>query len=334
MANSEASGGRHGVGWGLGVSPEVLTEYAGTTLRAFYSDAAVMLFTQQEANRRFLDLYGVVATPLHVAAPAYVGVAALGADVVFPERDAPMVRNQGRVLASRQDVFALTVPEPRSVPLMQRYVAMRPFFAEATGQVVPVSAGQEGPLTAAVLLRGERFFTDVYDDPEAAHRLLDVVTDTYVAFHRYARELNATQAGGTGLADDFAGMLRPALWPEFVMPYWQRIFAALGPGRRSVHSELLHPEHLPLLVELGVDFFDPGVDQYLNSASIAAAVPIPFEAYIWPVRDLLLGGPEVIRRQYAADVAAGAAEIVADVSSPAIPAESIRAFIEVARRYQ
>ncbi|MHB0878323.1 MAG: uroporphyrinogen decarboxylase family protein [Anaerolineae bacterium] len=332
-----ASGGDHsrrGVAWGLGVSPEVLTEYAGTTLHGFYTDPEVMLFTQQEANRRFRALYGVDATALHIAAPAYVGVSALGAEVVFPEHDAPMVRNQGHVLPGRDAVFALTVPEPSTVPLMQRSVAMRPHFAEATGQVVPLSSGQEGPLTAAVLLRGERFFVDVYEDPAAAHRLLDVVTDTYIAFTRYARALNGTTVAATGLADDFAGMLRPALWTEFVLPYWRRIFEALGPGRRSVHSELLHREHLPLLVDLGVDFFDPGVDQYLTSATIAAAVAIPFMAYIWPVRDLLLGGPEVVRRQYAAEVAAGVSQVVADVSSPGIPPDSIRAFIEVARQHE
>lgn len=331
MPASTGSGPRHGVAWGLGVSPEVLAEYAGTSLHGYYTDPAVMLFTQQEANRRFYLLYGVQATALHVAAPAYVGVAALGGDVAFPERDAPMVRNQGHVLPEREAVLSLTVPDPSTCVLMQRYVAMRPYFAEATGQSVPVSGGQEGPLTAAVLLRGERFLTDVYDAPEVAHRLLDVVTDTYIAFSRYAREVNGAAPAGVWLADDFSGMLRPALWPEFVMPYWQRIFEALGPGRRSVHSELLHREHLPLLVDLGVDLFDPGVDQYLTSAIISVDVAIPFMAYVWPVRDLLLGGSEVIRRQYAADVAAGAAQIVADVSSPGIPPESILAFIEVAR---
>lgn len=333
MAVSRRGAARRGVSWAVGVSPEVLTEYAGTSLRGYYTDPVVMLYTQQEANRRFREAYGIEATALHVASPAYVGVEALGGDVVYPERDAPMLRNQGRILPDSRAVFSLCVPDPSTSARMQRCLEMRDYFVAQTGLVAPVSAGQEGPVTTAMLLRGERFLEDVYLAPRVAHALLELVTATYIAFTHYASVLNGTHGAGVSLADDFAGMLRPALWPEFVLPYWRRIFEAFA-GPRSVHSELLHREHLPLLSELGVTFFDPGVDQYLTSVEIAEATDIPFMAYIWPVRDLLLGGPDVVRRQYAADVAGGASRIVADVSSPGIAQESIRAFLEVAREYE
>lgn len=324
-----------GVKWHLGVSPEVLTEYAGTTLRAYYNDAATMLYTQRQANRRFHELYGVEVTAPHVATPAYIGAAALGADVVFPERDAPMVANQGRVLRRPEQVLALAPAGPAACEMMQRFLAMLPYFERETGGRVPVGAGQEGPVTTAALLRGERFLEDLHQAPHLAHRLLEVVTETEIAFCRYVGRINGTKPGSpVGIADDFAGLIRPEMWPEFVMPYWRRVFEELGPGPRHVHSELLRLGHLPFLEELGVDHFDPGVDQYLTAQEVAAAIDIPFTEYIWPVRDLLLGTPESIRRQFEADAGAGASVIVADVSSPDIPSDNIRAFIAVARQYE
>lgn len=325
---------RRHVTWALGVSPEVLTEYAGTTLRAYYTDARTMLFTQLESARRFRELYGVEVVSPHIAVPAYVGVAALGAEVVFPEDDSPMVANQGRVLPTNDSVARLSVPSADDSLLLQRQLGMRRFFEAETGQSPPIGAGQEGPITSAMLLRGERFLEDLYDEPSLAHRLLDIVTDTYIAFVRYVRTINGDAPAVIGLADDFAGLIAPAMWPEFVIPYWQRLFEELGPGRRVIHSELLRREHLRHLVELGVDHFDPGVDQYLTAREIAEAIPIPFTEYIWPVRDLLLGTPESIHRQYDEYVEAGVAHVDADVSCRGIPQENIRAFIAVAREYE
>jgi len=318
----------------LGVSPEVLTEYAGTSLRAYYTDARTMLFTQVESARRFRETYGVEVVSPHVATPAYVGVAALGAEVVFPEDDSPMLANQGRVLTDGDEVMRLAVPDPAKNEVLRRLVGMCGFLEAETGRRVPISAGQEGPFTSAVLLRGEHFLADLYDAPSLAHRLLDVVTDTYIAFVRYVHALNGETTGSVGLADDFAGLISPALWPEFVVPYWRRLFDELGPGRRVVHSELLHREHLHYLVELGIDHFDPGVDQYLTAREISVAIPIPFTEYIWPVRDLLLDTRESIRRRYSEYVEAGVAHVDADVSCRGIPPDNIRAFIAVAREYE
>ena len=322
------------VTWSLGVSPEVLTEYAGTSLRAYYTDARTMLCTQLESARRFRELYGVEVVSPHVATPAYVGVAALGGEVIFPEDDSPMVANQGRVLPTDASVARLRVPTPDDSPLLQRQLDMRHFFEAETGRRPCIGAGQEGPITSAVLLRGERFLMDLLEAPHLTHHLLDVVTETYIAFVRYVRAINSDAASGVGLADDFAGLIAPSMWPEFVVPYWQRLFEALGPGRRVVHSELLRRGHLRYLAELGVDHFDPGVDQYLTAGEIAEEIAIPFTEYIWPVRDLLLGTPESIRRQYSEYVEVGVAHVDADVSCRGIPQENIRAFIAVAREYE
>jgi len=89
------------------------------------------------------------------------------------------------------------------------------------------------------------------------------VTESFIRFARENRRRRGLpeDQGGTGLCDDFAGLISPEMWPEFVLPYYRRLYAAFGDGPRSMHSELLRPGHLPFLLELGVTSFDPGQDQ-------------------------------------------------------------------------
>ncbi len=323
-----------GVSWRVSVAPEVLTEYAGTTLRAYYTDPETMLVTQERARERFLELYDVDVTRPHVAVPAYIGAAALGAHIQYPEDSSPMLADQGRVLADERAVLALQPADPAGDPNFRRMEDIRQFMARRTTGPVPISAGQEGPVTTAVLLRGERFLEDLYGAPQLAHRLLEVVTDTFLAYVHHAQELNREPGGAVGIADDFAGLISPAMWPEFVAPYWERIFVELGPGRRVVHSELMRPQHLRFLDEMKVDHFDPGADQYLTGPLIRQQTAIPFTRYLLPVDDLLLTTPAGVRKRYREEMEGGASHIDADVSGRGIPYDNIRAFIEVAREYE
>jgi len=285
-----------GIPWRLAVPAEVMTEYAGTKLGDYYSNAATMLQTQQSAREQFLSLYGVDLGPPHIDLPCYVGVAALGANLVLPEDDPPMVENQGHVLETSDSVMGLEPAHAENSTWFKRYLAMRETFKEKLGTYPNMGAGQEGPVTSAVLLRGSHFYEDVIAAPELAHHLLRVVTETYIYFVRYAREVNGQPVQGS-----------VGLWPEFVVPYWQRIYEALGPGPRSVHTELLRREHLHYLVELGICSFDPGMDQHLSpeEAREELAGKIDFWWNLFTVRDMLQGTPDSIRTRYRELVDAG-----------------------------
>ena len=325
---------RKGVTWRLSVAPEVLTEYAGTKLGAYYTDPETMLSTQQRARERCLALYGVEVTRPHVAVPAYIGAAALGAHIHYPEDSSPMLENQGRVISTAGTALALATPDPAADPAFDWMLEVREYILREAGIRVGIPAGQEGPVTTAVLLGGQDFLLDLHEEPRAAHHLLDVVTETYLAYVRYARDLSGERGGAVGIADDFAGLISPGMWPEFVMPYWRRIFEQLGPGRRVVHSELLRPMHLGFLADLRVDHFDPGADRYLTGPVIRAHTGIAFTRYFLPVDDLMLSTPDGVRRRYEEEVAGGASHIDADISGRGIPYDNIRAFIDVARQHE
>ena len=326
--------GQAGVRWYLAIPPEVSTEYVDTRLGDYYGRAEVMLRTQLSARERFRSLYGVDIGEPHVAVPAYVGVAALGAELVLPYDHAPMLANQGRALPDERSVLALAPAEPEASAWLHRYLGIREELAQSLGYYPSIGAGQEGPITSAVLLRGSGFYLDLLDNPAVAHHLLDVVTETYIRFVRYVRRVNGqAEQGAVGIADDMAGTMSPAMWPEFVVPYWERIYEALGPGPRTVHTELLHREHLRFLKPIGIASYDPGNDQYLTVYDVVAgAGDMDFSWNLFTVRDMLEGTPESIRALYTEAVAAGARHMMTELCR-GTARENVHAFVEIARLY-
>ena len=321
--------------WRIAIPAEVRCEYAGTMQGAYYTDIETYLYTEQAYPDRFEAATGYrPSTSLGVPVPAYEGVAALGGTLLFPPAHQPMIQDQGQIVQTGEAVDALQVPDPYACERFQRHLhtwqELRRRFPD---RQVGLSAGQEGPVTTAVLLRGTRFLMDCLTDPARAHRLLSVCTDTYVAFMRAVREVTGVpQRGGVGIADDHAGNLSPAMWPEFVLPYYERIYAGLGATHRSMHTELVRPTHLPLLRELGLDHVNFGENQYLSVRDVVEALDVPFDWHIKTVSEMLQGTPAQIQDAYRRAVADGAPEMVCELTV-GTPPENVRAFVEVAREY-
>jgi uroporphyrinogen-III decarboxylase len=242
-----------------------------------------------------------------------------------------MIQNQGRILQTQGAIDALQMPDPWDCPRFRAHVKTWHRLCDRfSDRQIGLSAGQEGPVTTAVLLRGADFFCDCLLDPPRAHRLLAVCTDTYIAFVRAVREVTgAPQNGGVGIADDHAGNLSPALWPEFVLPYYERIYEQLGATRRTMHTELVRHRHLPLLKQLGLDHINYGENQYLGVRDVVEELGVPFDWHIKTVPEMLQGTPARIQDAYRRAVADGAPEMVCELTV-GTPVENIRAFVEVA----
>ena len=316
------------------VPPEVTTEYAGTKLGAYYTDGATMLHTQLTAREILRARFGCAPVRVVADPPAYIGVAVFGAELVFPEDDPPQIR--GYPLRDVAAIDRLKIP-----PVYYATSAMRPYWdiyewmQTQVSEPVGLGTGIEGPITSAKLLRGQDFFSDLYLHPSAAHRLLEVVTESFIAFSRENRRRRGVpeDQGGTGICDDFAGLISPAMWPEFVVPYYERIYAAFGDGPRSTHSELLRPGHLRFLLDLGLTSFDPGQDQYLTVSSIREAAPgLPFTWNLHTIRDMKEGTPERIAALCRQAIAAGAPALMAEFCR-GTPPENMEAFLAVGREF-
>lgn len=103
----------------------------------------------------------------------------------------------------------------------------------------------QGPMDLCEMLWGSDLFIDLIDKPEQVHRVLELLTDTYVEFMRawdavvgsngrnWATHWNMMHAGKIMLRTDSGTNLSPAMYEEFIRPYDQRLFNELGGG--AVH---------------------------------------------------------------------------------------------------
>jgi hypothetical protein len=126
----------------------------------------------------------------------------------------------------------------------------------------PFGLGTDGPFTVAQSLRGTELFTDIYDDPDYVHQLLDLVVEGTVARVRaHRRFFGLPEIADTwGYADDAIQMLSTKMVREFVLPAHKKLKAALTTADR-IHIHLCGDatRHFKLLRdELGVYSFDTG----------------------------------------------------------------------------
>ena len=103
----------------------------------------------------------------------------------------------------------------------------------------------QGPMDVCELLWGSEIFVDLIDRSELVHRVLGLVTDTYVRFMTrwddvvgangkgWATHWGLMHAGKIMIRTDSGMNLSPEMYEAFIRPYDQRLFNELGGG--AVH---------------------------------------------------------------------------------------------------
>ncbi|HOX37656.1 MAG TPA: uroporphyrinogen decarboxylase family protein [Candidatus Brocadiia bacterium] len=139
-------------------------------------------------------------------------------------------------------------------------------FAGRPVEIVSPGQGTHGIFTKACEVRGiERFCMDLYEDPDFAHRFLDLVTDKEIerirAWHKLAQTgVTLPLPGGWGLCDDSLQLISAAAYRNFVLPRHERLFSVMTTGTRQIHLCGYAEQHYRCLrEELGVKVIDgPG----------------------------------------------------------------------------
>ena len=117
----------------------------------------------------------------------------------------------------------------------------------------------QGPLDICELLWGGEMFYAMYDEPELVHAMLDLITDTYIAFMDKWNKLfppnedinphwNSLYYRGRALIrNDSAMNLSPDLYREFAAPYDGKLLARYG---GAVHFCGRGDHYIPILSQL------------------------------------------------------------------------------------
>lgn len=124
-------------------------------------------------------------------------------------------------------------------------------------------------------LRGmENLMCDYHTDPDQIHRLHSAMAETYAGYIREASRL--LRPDGFWSSDDLGhqtgSMMSPDIFRDLILPYYQRVSAALKEGRMHfwLHSCGNNTPLLPHLVDGGVTVFHPVQKHTMDEKAVAA----------------------------------------------------------------
>ena len=327
-----------GVAWSLGVGEDVITEYGEAPLHRFLSDPKVVYETTLRAKQRLKEAVGedLISGP-HPTSHAFMECEALGAAIRWPEDSWPAPTDP--LIRTPEDIERLSVVRDfMSRPSTAVLREMRSYLQDRCGPGAGnLHEGMVGNahITTARELRGDQIFIDLYERPDWCRRLFDLLVENHIECTQDLwRYQGIGQPDFFHIADDFAGMVSSELFREFVLPYWKTTLAVLGKGCSTVmvHSEMMHPEHLPLLEDLPCTVVDYGQDPFVTPADALAS---GFDTS-WHFKDLevLVGTPQSIRAMYRSYAESGLSSIKLSLTHRGISPRNIRALLEIAREYE
>ena len=148
------------------------------------------------------------------------------------------------LLASAEEIDGLPQPDLSHDGVAAEILENTRFFRRATQGGLPIQMpDMQGPLDLAGNMLGvERLMVEMYDHPEAVHRLLERMTNDFITYLHLQEEAS----GGTlvpihcmptvwlppgramSLSEDLLAVISPRFYPTFARPYNERVAAEFG----------------------------------------------------------------------------------------------------------
>jgi hypothetical protein len=290
--------------WHIAFLNIATTDLAGVTFRHYYSSPEAMLATQQAAKEEAERRWGA-GRFVHMAldVPDARVTTLFGMRHVFSEDDeVPWTDPSSNPLTDSADVDLVPVFSPADCPAFARKQQAWEYYRKQ-GVKVGLGPGAASTVTDACDLTANAFLVWLIEAPDAARRLLERITDAHFAIRDWCRGLLGVPVGGS-VGDDFAGLLSPAMFREFIMPCYRRIYA--GANRIYMHSELLNVEHLRIVRdEIGFDEFHGAAHEKLSFADMREVLGRNFWVQLTP-HELAHLSPAQIRERIKVLAASGA----------------------------
>jgi uroporphyrinogen decarboxylase len=218
--------------WFMRQAGRSLPEYRALRERHAFMTMATTPELAAEATLLPVERLGVDAAVLF--ADIMLPLTSMGARFEIRPNVGPVIPEPIRTDA---DVARLRVPDPDSAtPYV--FDALRVLRREL-GERAALLGFAGAPFTLACYLiegKSSREFPRakalMYDRPDLWHRLMDVLTETTIG---YLNGQIGAGADAVQLFDSWLGLLGPDAYERYVLPYTQRIFAALPPHAPAIH---------------------------------------------------------------------------------------------------
>ena len=277
---------------------DLIPYIAGITEKQFYMDAEKCADAWQ-ASEDALQAYFGAYCPTRVpgAAPlSYGHLVSIGAPYTLLEDSEPNIKP----FAKDIDEALYMIKQARGTDfgaheMCRHYIEVNRYLQKRfpSRNIPPLSGyGFEGVVTSAVLMRGQDVFVDMYEEPEKTREFFCLLNESIIDFCFWSSRMNGQEpvsSFGSYLCDDFAALIPPKLWEEFVTPFWDRYYSARSTGSyRFLHCEGLAKAHLSHLRFAKISRFQPSVSEKLTLDDVSEMLDIPFDwlLYAWKVTNM------------------------------------------------
>lgn len=324
----------------LPIESGFMAEYGGVPQREYHDDPKKMLECQAKAAGRFNGL-----SPLYTDFGVVTEAAAF-CDIFWPDDDSPWARP---ALESIDEVDDLGVPDTSKDGLfprvMEYFEAMNEMAVERgieigiTNPRGPVGFGSlRGPVVLAALIRGiSEFMMDMYDEPEKCHKLLDIATETLLAY----LDMQKKTLGNLSvvfLCDDISGLLSPDLFKEFFIPYAARIFEKHSDALPIYHCDSDMRNLIEFVPQTGAKAFHMGFMHDMAKLKRTIGGKMCLLGNVHPVAVMMRGTPEKVTEEARRCIEGAAKGGGFGLSSGGVvdrgtPPENIDALIEASERF-
>ncbi len=282
--------------------------HIGQPQAAYYQDYRVLVDANLAVLHDFdLDIVQAISDPFRETHD-------FGGRIDFPPDDVPIL--VAPLLAEPEDLAKLQPPDPYTGKRMSdRLEAVRSFHAQVGGDT-PILGWVEGALAEAADLRSvNELMMDVVLRPEWVDELLEICTETAIAFARAQVEAGADIIG---LGDAVGSLVSADMYRRFALPYEQRIFAAVHEMGALARLHICGNTNriVPDMVASGADIIDLDWMVDMQSAAARFGDRVSFCGNFDPVTVMLQGTPDDVyaatqplhgnRRSHAASVAPAA----------------------------
>jgi len=306
-----------------------LPQWYGISILDYFSNDELWLKANLKAIETFPDViflpgfwseYGMCTEP-----------SAFGAKSVFFHDDFPFAN---KLIETTEDIDKLTLPNPATdglLPFMlNRLVKARPAI-EVAGHHIRFSVSR-GPLNIASFLMGTtEFLTMMMMDPDAAHKLLRIITDFLKDWHKLQHD-TIDSIDGIMMLDDIVGFLGEDEFKEFAYPYLKELYDT-NDSIKLFHNDADCTQSVKYYPELGINLYNPGIHMTLTELREVTGDKMAILGNI-PPRDVLAAASTAevkIAAQTLKAEAAGFDKMVFSCAGgmpPAVSTKNIQAFTE------
>lgn len=271
-----------------------LPGWAGVSNLEYYSSEEIWFQANKKAIETFPDItflpgfwseFGMCTEP-----------SAFGAKLVWNDYNLP---HADKIISSISEAGNIKIPNPKTDGLLpfiiQRLINYQKPIQDMGHEIKFAVA--RGPLNIASFLMGTtELMMGFMMDPEASHKLLEIITQFSIGWIEVQKE-KFPSIEGILLLDDIVGFIGDEECKEFAVPYIKRIFNAFDSKLNFFHNDAQGLISAPYLKDMGVNLFNFSFEHTMKEIRELAGPEVALIGNL-PPRDVLAAGtPEQVHEE-------------------------------------